>query len=210
MTIRKWQTVLEKEREEQHESIYKKRRIYSNKRLWSVNYNNSWGYMGMGSYWSSFLYSHIVYMIAGFIKKKHNYLIGSTLPTCVAGHMRIVQQWTQIAICDTLLFNDSDDQTSYFFRPYLILSFHSSVKVGLPVLLLCVNTCDLKVFVTEYFPVNSFASSLILINLLSIGCIVCWILFFFIWCTFNRQRNNYYVTIWIIIYPYFLSMVNWQ
>ena len=28
--------------------------------------------------------------------------------------MRIVQQWAQIRICDTLLFNDSDGQTSFF------------------------------------------------------------------------------------------------
>ena len=45
--------------------------------------------------------------------------------------------------------------------------------------------------VCEYCVVNSFATSLILINLLSVGCsCVLNIIFVFIWCTFNRQRND--------------------
>ena len=65
MTIRKLRAVLEKEREEQHKSIWNSVFIPINIR--GVNKNISWDYMGMGAYESSFLYSHIVYMIAGFI-----------------------------------------------------------------------------------------------------------------------------------------------
>ena len=53
------------------------------------------------------------------------------------------------------------------FHTYLILIVYRLLKVGLPVLLQCVNTGN---FVREYCDVNSFASSLILINLLSVGC----------------------------------------
>ena len=65
MTIRKLRTVLEKEREEQHKSIWNTVFILINVR--GVNKNISWDYMGMDPYESSILSSHIVYMIAGFI-----------------------------------------------------------------------------------------------------------------------------------------------
>ena len=65
MTIRKLWAVLEKEREEQHKSKWNTVFILINVR--GVNKNISWDYMGMDPYESSFVYSHIVYMIAGFI-----------------------------------------------------------------------------------------------------------------------------------------------
>ena len=77
------------------------------------------------------------------------------------------------------------------FRKYLILSFHKLLNVCLSVLLKCVNTCDCK-----YCSLKSFASSLILLNLRSVVCsCVLNIIFVFIWCTFNRQRNYLLVTI---------------
>ena len=65
MTIRKLRAVLEKEREEQHKSIWNTVFILINAR--GVNENISSDYMGMDPFESSILYSHIVYMIAGFI-----------------------------------------------------------------------------------------------------------------------------------------------
>ena len=55
------------------------------------------------------------------------------------------------------------------FLKYLTLSFHNLLKVLLPVLLQCVNTCDWKVFVSIEF-LNSVASSLILLNLRYVVC----------------------------------------
>ena len=73
--------------------------------------------------------------------------------------MRIVQQWTQIRICDTFLFNDSDGQTSYFTQIFVSQLSQIIESIGPPVLLQCVNTCDFKVFLSIVLWIPSPAPS---------------------------------------------------
>ena len=70
MSIRKWQTVLEKKREEQHESVRNTVFILINACGVSIRITHeiTWGWALIRVV---FLYSHIVYMIAGFYFKNN-------------------------------------------------------------------------------------------------------------------------------------------
>ena len=109
--------------------------------------------MGMDPYESSFLYSHIVYMIGGLKKN-----------TWIYSHLHITILQLAHYMCSRAHVNNEHNSKLksasliHFslmilmakhpvFRNYLILSFHRLLKVGLFVLLQCINTCDLKVFV---------------------------------------------------------------
>ena len=162
MTIRRLRAVQEKEREEQHKSIWNTVFILINAR--GVNVNSSWDYMGM-EFWSSFLYSHLVYMIAGLKKKK----------TWIYAHLYITIWYLAHYMCSRAHVNNVNSKLKSasvihfslmilmakhpIFCKYLILSFHRLLKVGLFVLLQCVNACDLKVFVSIVLWIRSPAHS---------------------------------------------------
>ena len=74
--------------------------------------------------------------------------------------MRVVQQWTKIRNCDSLHFSLMILMVKHpIFHKYLIPILYILLKVGLPVLLQCVNTGDLKVLASIVLWIPSPAHS---------------------------------------------------